>query len=328
MAADTKMSLDAFRVRLLPLVVLLIAPAIVMSLAAATVCSVVAPLKLLALTVKVTVVFKLKAPFVITTVATLLLVLVAVSATALTVSILLLAEMAPLIVMAPLPPTVAAAESVTAPACVAAVALVLIKAPALLLSVLPAPAMLMALFDVWPFRSTKPPLVRVMVPVTAKVPVNFSPDVAPMAISPDPVMAATVVMTPLLKVKVPLLVMAPAPKTPPVFSCKLAEAMVVPPVYMLVLVKMTVPLLVESPTVSAPVPAPEMMPLKVAVLVVAAASLFAPVSKVMALLTVPVLFTNKVPPLMVTTLVDKPVAPLVPPEATDMVPAAIKVVPL
>lgn len=229
MAADTKMSLDAFKVRLLPLLLLLIAPATVMSLAAATVCRVVAPLKLLALTVKATVVFKLKAPFVITTVATLLLALLAVSATALTVNILLLAEMAPLIVMSPVPPTVAAAERVTAPACVAALVAVFIKAPALLLSVLPAPAMLMALFDVWPFRSRKPPLVRVMVPVTAKVPVNFSPDVAPMAISPDPVMAARVVSTPLFSVMVALLAIAPEPITPPVFNCKLPPETVVEP---------------------------------------------------------------------------------------------------
>ena len=83
-----------------------------------------------------------------------------------------------------------------------------------------------------------------------------------------------------------------------------------------------------SPTINAPVPAPEIMPLKVAVLVVAAASLLLPVSSVMALLTVPVLFTNKLPPLMVTALVDSPVEPLVPPDATDKVPAAIRVVPL
>ncbi len=189
----------------------------------------VAPLKLLALTVNATVVLRFKAPFVITTVATLLLVLVAVSVSALTVNILLLAEMAALIVISPEPPTVAAAESVTAPAWVAALAALLIKAPALLFSVLPAPAMLMALFDVWPFRSRKPPLVSVMVPVTAKVPVNLRPDVAPTAISPDPLMAARVVMTPLLKVMVALLVMAPEPNTPPVFNCKLPPETVVEP---------------------------------------------------------------------------------------------------
>ena len=90
--------------------------------------------------------------------------------------------------------------------------------------------------------------------------------------------------------------------------------------------KMTVPLLVPSPTVSAPVPAPEIMPLKVAVLVAAAAILFAPVLSVMALLMVLVALFNKVPPAIVTALVDKPV-PLIPPEATDKVPAEIKVVP-
>ena len=230
MAADTKMSLDAFKVKLLPLVLLLIAPAMVMSLAAATVCRVVAPLKLLALTVKATVVFKFKAPFVITTAATLLLVLVAVSVSAFTVSILLLAEMAPLMVMSPLPPTVAAADKVTAPTWVAALALVLIKAPALLLSELPAPAMLMALFEVWPFRSRKPPLVRVMVPVSAKVPVNFRPEVDSMAMAPEPVMASSVVSTPLFNVMVPLLVMAPAPNTPPVFNFKFPAETVVDPV--------------------------------------------------------------------------------------------------
>ena len=166
-----------------------------------------------------------------------------------------------------------------------------------------------------------------MVPVTAKVPLSFKPDVALTAMAPEPVMASTVVMTPLLKVKVPLLVMAPAPKTPPVFSCKLAEAMVVPPVYMLLLVKMTVPLLVESPTVSAPVPAPEMMPLKVAVLVVPAASLFAPVVSAMALLMVLVAMFNKEPPPSVTPP-DERWLPLAPPEATDKVPPEMVVPPV
>ena len=96
---------------------------------------------------------------------------------------------------------------------------------------------------------------------------------------------------------------------------------------MLVLENITVPLFVESPTVKAPVPAPEITPLKVAVLVVAAAILLAPVSRAIALLIVPVLLTNKVAPLIVTALVDKPV-PLVPPDATDKVPAAISVLPL
>ena len=44
------MSLAAIRVRLLPFTLLVMAPAMVMSLSAATVCSVVAPLKLLAAT--------------------------------------------------------------------------------------------------------------------------------------------------------------------------------------------------------------------------------------------------------------------------------------
>ena len=230
MPAVTKMSLEAFKVRLLPLVLLLMAPAMVMSLAAATVCRVVAPLKLLALTVSAAVVFRFKALFVITTVATLLLVLVAVSVSAFTVSILLLAEMAPLMVMSPLPPTVAAADKVTAPAWVAAVAELLIKAPALLLSELPAPAMLMALFEVWPFRSTNPPLFTVKSPLNASVPFNFMPEVVSTTIAPEPVMAATVVITPLLKVSVPLLVTSPDPNTPPEFNFKLAEVMVVPPV--------------------------------------------------------------------------------------------------
>ena len=87
------------------------------------------------------------------------------------------------------------------------------------------------------------------------------------------------------------------------------------------------PLLVASPMVKAPVPAPEIMPLNVLVVVVAATILFAPALRAMALLMVLVALFNKVPPPIVSTLVDKPV-PLVPPEAMDKVPAAIKVVPL
>ena len=161
--------------------------------------------------------------------ATLLLVLVAVSATAFSVSTFVLAEIAPLIVIAPVPPTVASAATVTAPAWIAAVAELLIKAPALMFKVFPAPVIEMALFDVWPFKSTKPPLVSVIAPATAKVPLSFKPEVALTAMAPEPVMAATVVMTPLLKVNVPLLVMSPDPKIPPVFNCKLTELMVVPP---------------------------------------------------------------------------------------------------
>ena len=88
--------------------------------------------------------------------------------------------------------------------------------------------------------------------------------------------------------------------------------------------KSTTPLLLESPIVNAPVPAPEIMPLKVAVLVVAAASLLAPVLKIIALLMVLVALFNKVAPVKVT-LPDERWLPLDPPEATDkVIPVTVK----
>ena len=89
----------------------------------------------------------------------------------------------------------------------------------------------------------------------------------------------------------------------------------------------TTPSLVESPATNAPVPAPEIMPLKVAVLVVAAASLLAPVVSVMALLMELVAVFSKVAPAKVSPPVDKLLA-LAPPEAADKVPLLIVVPPV
>ena len=80
----------------------------------------------------------------------------------------------------------------------------------------------------------------------------------------------------------------------------------------------TTPSLVESPATNAPVPAPEIPPLKVAVLVVAAASLFVPVVNTIVLLMVLEAVFNKVP-LARVMLPDDKLLPLVPPEATDKV---------
>ena len=93
----------------------------------------------------------------------LLLVLVAVNPDALAkVTVLVLAPTAPLKVMAPVPPKVALAATVTAPLAVAAVALELIKAPLLLK---PAPLKLNALDVSKPFRSAVKPELTVTKPL-------------------------------------------------------------------------------------------------------------------------------------------------------------------
>ena len=79
-AADTKISPDAIKVSVLALVLFEIAPDTVMSLPAATVCNVVAPLKLLKLTVNAAVVLRISALLVIVTDVMLLLVFSAVTA--------------------------------------------------------------------------------------------------------------------------------------------------------------------------------------------------------------------------------------------------------
>ena len=93
----------------------------------------------------------------------LLLVLVAVNPDALAkVTVLVLAPTAPLKVMAPVPPKVALAATVTGPLAVAAVALELIKAPLLLK---PAPLKLKALAALKPFRSAVNPELTVTKPL-------------------------------------------------------------------------------------------------------------------------------------------------------------------
>ena len=97
---------------------------------------------------------------------------------------------------------------------------------------------------------------------------------------------------------------------------------------MLALEKLTIPLLVESPTTNAPVPDPEIKPLKVTVSPVAAAISLLPVLKVMLLVIVlPEALPNKVPPPRVTVPVDKLLL-LAPPVATDTVPPLIVVPPV
>ena len=134
------------------MVLLVIAPEMVMSLSAATVCSVVAPLKLLAFTVSAAVVLRINALFVIVTDEMLLAILVAVTLELFTkLTVLVLAEIAPLMVMAPVPPIDVFAAIVIAPLAVAAVALELINAPLLLK---PAPLKFKALATLNPFIST------------------------------------------------------------------------------------------------------------------------------------------------------------------------------
>ncbi len=90
--------------------------------------------------------------------------------------------------------------------------------------------------------------------------------------------------------------------------------------------KITIPSLVVSPTVRAPVPVPEIMPLKVPVWASATAILLAPVLRVMALLMVLVAVFKSDPPLRVTPPLDKWL-PLAPPEATDNTPPLMAVPP-
>ena len=91
--------------------------------------------------------------------------------------------------------------------------------------------------------------------------------------------------------------------------------------------KLTVPVLVESPTLKVPVPAPVIRPLKITLVLAAAAILLLPVAKVMALLIVlPVVLPSNEPPPIVTVPDDR-LLPLAPPVATDKVPSLIVVVP-
>ena len=135
----------------------------------------------------------------------------------------------------------------------------------------------------------------------------------------------------LCKSSVPALeiVMAPdvAPRPELLLTFNVPALMVTPPLKVFVPEKLTVPLLVESPITNAPVPAPETTPLKVVVTPDAAAILFVPVARVIALVIVLFALTSKIPPPIVTVPVDR-FDPLTPPEATDIVPALIVVPPV
>ena len=145
------MSRDAIKVKVLPLVLLVIAPDIVMSLSAETVCSVVVPLRLLALTVSADEVLSTAALLVSDTVAMLLPVLFAVTLAPFTkLTTLLAAEIAPLRFIAPIPPNDEALATVMAPLSVAAVWLELTRTPLL---PMPAPLRFNALATLKPFRS-------------------------------------------------------------------------------------------------------------------------------------------------------------------------------
>ena len=161
--AEIRISREAIKVSVLALVLLVIAPEMVISLPADTVCRVVAPLKLLAFTVSADVVLRTSALFVMVTAATLLLVFSAVTLALFTkLTVLVLAEIAPLMVMVPEPPIDVLAAMVTAPLAVTAVALELIKAPLLLK---PAPLKLKALAVLKPFRSAVKPELTVTKPL-------------------------------------------------------------------------------------------------------------------------------------------------------------------
>ena len=71
---------------------------------------------------------------------------------------------APLMAMLLAPPIVLLPVMVTVPVCVALLALLLINAPALVLRVLPEPAIEIFGEVDWPFKSIKPPLVTVIAP--------------------------------------------------------------------------------------------------------------------------------------------------------------------
>ena len=132
----------------------------------------------------------------------LLLVWVAVKPDALAkVTVLLPAPTAPLRVMAPVPPKVALAATVTAPLAVAAVLLELIKTPVL---PMPVPEMLSALATVMPFKSTTLP------DCTVTVPVPMAPLVLPTELTPAFMVPCEMVMPP-VKVLAPDSVRVPAP---------------------------------------------------------------------------------------------------------------------
>ena len=109
------------------------------------------------------------------------------------VTVLVLAPTAPLRVMAPVPPKVALAATVTAPLAVAAVLLELIKTPVL---PMPVPEIFKALATLKPFKSITAPDWAVTVPVP------MAPLVLPTELTP----AFTV---PALAVTPPVWVLAP-----------------------------------------------------------------------------------------------------------------------
>ena len=191
----------------------------------------------------------------------------------------LLPEITPPTLKPPAPPMELLAAIATVPLTVAALLLsLLIKAPPKLM---PVPLMVSALKRVLPYRS------------------NNAPDATVTAPTPT---------APLLMLEVDPVELAPIRTVPP--------ETVLPPEYVLAPDKTTTPLLVLSPRVNAPVPAPEIRPSNVAVLVVAAAILLAPELKIMAFEMVLVAVFINVAPAKVTSPVDKWV-PLLPPDPTD-----------
>ena len=186
--------------------------------------------------------------------------------------------------------------------------------------------------------------VKITVPSLVVSPITSAPVPAPEIMPPKVAVwpsAAANLLAPVLRAMVLVMVLvavfnnvAPAKVTPPderlvsldppEATDKVIPVTVIPPVKVFAPDKTMPPLLVASPRLNAPVPAAEIMPLKVAVLVVAAASLLAPVLKVIALLMVLVALFNKVAPAKVT-LPDERWLLLDPPEATDkVIPVTVK----
>ena len=180
--------------------------------------------------------------------------------------------------------------------------------------------------------------VKITVPSLVVSPITSAPVPAPEIMPPKVAVwpsAAANLLAPVLRAMVLVMVLvavfnnvAPArvtppddkllPLAPPEATDKVIPVAVIPPVKVFAPDNTMPPLLVASPKLNAPVPAAEIMPLKVAVLVVAAASLLAPALKVIALLMVLVVVFSKVAPAKVTPPVERWL-PLSPPEATDKV---------
>ena len=152
----------AMSVKLLPSTLVVMAPDTVMSRSAATVCKVLAPLKLLAATDKDWLVLSVSALLLMAMFWTLLPVFVAVNPDPLAnVTVCVLALITPLRVMAPEVFKVVLDATVMAPELVAVLLLLLAKAPA---PPEPVPFKVNALATDQPLRSKVPPALTVMAP--------------------------------------------------------------------------------------------------------------------------------------------------------------------